>query len=143
VRNLDFTTNDVGQVVVPYGPGVSTGVEIVMDEVVPGSFWFYRATILPAVPTRTIYVAGEFTSFNGVQVSRVARLRNDGSVDEAFNTGVGVDGPVYAMAVQPNDRVVIGGSFTKFQSFFRNNLVILLAAAAGQPEAASVTSNTL
>jgi uncharacterized delta-60 repeat protein len=127
VRILDYTTNDVGQVVVPYGPGVSTGVEIVMDEVVPGSFWFYRATILPAVPTRTIYVAGEFTSFNGVPVSRVARLRNDGSVDEAFNTGVGVDGPVYAMAVQPNDRVVIGGSFTKFQSFFRNNLVRLLS----------------
>ncbi len=130
VRILDYTTNDSAQLVIPYGPGFSTSLEIVTDEVVPGSFWFYQATVQPTVPVRSIYVAGEFTTFNGSAVGHVARLRNDGSLDAAFNPGVSVDGPVYAMLVQPDDRVLIGGSFTRFQNFPRNNLVRLLNTGA-------------
>ena len=40
-----------------------------------------------------ILIAGGFTSFNGVNRSRVARLRTDGSLDDTFNPGLGADGP--------------------------------------------------
>src|SRR6185369_3723545 len=123
VAILDLTTNGTGQVTLNYGPGVSTSIEIVMDEVIVGGNWFYTATITPALGPRSIYVAGEFTGFNGTPRRGVARLNDDGSVDTSFDPGVSVNGPVYAMAVQPNNRVLLGGAFTQFHDSQRNALV--------------------
>jgi len=124
---LDLTTNGTNRIVVPYGPGLGTSIEIVMDEVFAGGNWFYTATITPDAPPRSIYVAGEFATVNGQSLRGVARLREDGSVDSSFNPGVSVNGPVYAMAVQPNNRVLLGGAFTKFQDSARKSLVRLLS----------------
>jgi uncharacterized delta-60 repeat protein/uncharacterized repeat protein (TIGR01451 family) len=124
---LDLTTNGTNRIVVPYGPGIGTSIEIVMDEVFAGGNWFYTATITPDAPPRSIYVAGEFATVNGQSLRGVARLHEDGSVDSSFNPGVSVNGPVYAMAVQPNNRVLLGGAFTKFQDSARKSLVRLLS----------------
>jgi uncharacterized delta-60 repeat protein len=44
----------------------------------------------------------------------IARLNADGSLDTAFNaSSVVTSGYVYAIAVQPDGRIVIGGSFTR------------------------------
>ena len=64
-------------------------------------------------------IGGNFTSIQptggAAQVTRnfVARLNADGTLDAAFNPNV--NGVVYAVAVQPNGQVVIGGSFTTVQ----------------------------
>jgi len=123
---FSFTTNDVGTITVPFGSGSSTQIEIVMNEAGGGDDWSYQATITPAVAGRSIYLVGEFTSFNGQPVRGVARLNDDGSVDTSFDPGVSVDGPIYALAIQPNNRVLIGGAFQHFQDFERNSLVRLL-----------------
>ncbi len=127
VRIFDLTTNGVGQLVVPFGPGTSTEVTILLNEGIgiPGTAWSYRAFITPVVQGRTIYVAGEFTSFDGQVRNGVARLLDNGSVDPTFDPGVGVDGPVYALGIQANNRLLIGGAFSTVQTLRRSNLARL------------------
>lgn len=59
-----------------------------------------------------VLVSGEFALFNGESSRVVARLLPDGTLDDSFDIGTGVDGLVYAMAIQPADgRILIGGQF--------------------------------
>ena len=64
-----------------------------------------------------ILIGGDFTRFNGVNLNHVGRLKGDGSFDASFAVGSGVNGTVRAIAVQPNGRIAIGGSFTSPRSF--------------------------
>jgi uncharacterized delta-60 repeat protein len=75
--------------------------------------------VMALQPNGQILVGGSFTSIQPTggttQITRnyVARLNADGTLDSAFNPGV--NGIVYAIAVQPNGQIVIGGSFTSVQ----------------------------
>jgi len=131
-RIFNLTTNGVGQLVIPYGPGMSSSITIVLNEGtgIPGTAWFYRAFVTPVVNQRTIYLGGEFTEFNGVTRNGVARLLDDGSLDLAFDPGLGMDGPVYAVAVQPDNKLLVGGAFSRFHTSERNNIVRLLNTGA-------------
>ena len=55
------------------------------------------------------------------------RLNVDGTVDTNYvvNLGIGPNGPVHAMVVQSDGRVVLGGSFTAMNKTFLNNLARL------------------
>src|SRR5688572_30013845 len=69
-------------------------------------------------PDGKIRVGGEFTMFgcdpncgpSSVARARLARFNADGTLDASFNPGV--NGPVYAIVVQPDGAIVIGGSFS-------------------------------
>lgn len=70
----------------------------------------------PTVPGK-FYIGGSFSgSFSGIwggaTVNRVARLNSDGTLDAAFNAGTGPNNTVNALAVQPDGKVLVGGSFT-------------------------------
>ncbi|MBM3876209.1 MAG: hypothetical protein FJ386_05760, partial [Verrucomicrobia bacterium] len=72
-----------------------------------------------------IVVVGGFTSFNGLSRNRIARLNADGSLDGTFDPGAGFNGPVRAVALQPDGRVVVGGEFTSFNGVNMTNLARL------------------
>ncbi len=129
VRILDLTTNGSGGFTF-FFTGASTELEIVMNESGFGGGWFYQATVRPSVTGRSIYLAGEFTRFADQPLRGVARLNPDGSVDPTFNPGVSVDGPIYSMVIQPDNRVLLGGSFQNFQNYPRNSLIRLLSTGA-------------
>ncbi len=76
-------------------------------------------------PTGNILVAGEFTTMNGIPRAYVARLTPNGALDTTFDPGAGPNGPVYAVAVQPDGRVVIGGDFTFVAGQVRNHVARL------------------
>jgi uncharacterized delta-60 repeat protein len=60
-----------------------------------------------------IMVGGSFATLCGTSINGIARLNSDGSLDTAFNPGLGANATVYALAVQPADgKVVLGGDFT-------------------------------
>jgi uncharacterized delta-60 repeat protein len=61
-------------------------------------------------PDGKILICGNFTVFNGVTNSYIARLNTDGSVDTTFNSQVSYW--VRTMALQPDGKIVIGGFFT-------------------------------
>jgi uncharacterized delta-60 repeat protein len=58
-----------------------------------------------------IIIGGGFTTFNGVNRTRLARLNTNGSLDTSFDPGVGPDGSVLALALQPDGKILIGGVF--------------------------------
>jgi uncharacterized delta-60 repeat protein len=72
-----------------------------------------------------IVVAGAFTSINGTQRNSVALLNPDGTLDTKFNPGTGANGPVYALALQADGTIILGGDFTVFNNTPRQNLVRL------------------
>ena len=87
---------------------------------------------------REIYVGGAFGSFNGVTSPSLVRLNNNGTVDPAFNTGQGANGPIFAVAVYPTNsvyagKVLIGGSFTNFNGTSVNRFARLNANGSLDP----------
>lgn len=74
-----------------------------------------------------IYVGGAFTNFNGNTRNRLARIDNYGSVDYSFNSGAGLDGPVYALALDGNwysssSGLYAGGAFTSVDDVARGRI---------------------
>ncbi len=75
----------------------------------------YNAIYTVAVQSdNKILVGGYFSSFNGVVKNNLVRLNSDGSIDNSFSTGTGVDSAVSAIAVQTDGKILIGGDFTSF-----------------------------
>lgn len=71
---------------------------------------------LVVTPQDQILIGGNFTSINGYSRNYIARLRADGSVDTSFKPGLGLNGSVTGMALQPNGEVIISGGFTSFNA---------------------------
>jgi uncharacterized delta-60 repeat protein len=66
-----------------------------------------------------ILVGGRFTLVNGVSRNRIARLNGDGSLDTGFNPGTGADGNVATIAIQTDQKIIIGGGFQLFNGVSR------------------------
>ncbi|HXG47945.1 MAG TPA: Calx-beta domain-containing protein, partial [Methylomirabilota bacterium] len=74
-----------------------------------------------------IVIGGEFTLFNGQSRARIARLNRDGSLDSSFNPSASFDAAVRALLIQPDGKIVVGGSFTNANGTTRNYLARLNA----------------
>lgn len=78
-----------------------------------------------------IVIGGEFTTLspNGgsaVTRDRIARLEKDGGVDRTLDLNLGVVGTfIYAVAFQPDGKILIGGSFSFVLGVSRNGLARL------------------
>ena len=59
-----------------------------------------------------IIVGGGFTQDGRTSRNRIARLNLNGTLDTTFDPGTGANDTVWALAVQPDGRVVIAGQFT-------------------------------
>jgi uncharacterized delta-60 repeat protein len=71
-------------------------------------------------------IGGYFTTVNGTAHGRIARLNSDGTLDTSFDNGLaGVNGAVNALAVQNNEKVLIGGSFTAVNGTARGHIARL------------------
>jgi uncharacterized delta-60 repeat protein len=65
-------------------------------------------------PDGRIVIGGTFIGYNGLARGGVARVLDDGSLDLTFDPGVGTGGNVFALALQANDQIVIGGRFVQY-----------------------------
>ncbi|MDQ2773190.1 MAG: hypothetical protein M3Y54_22115, partial [Bacteroidota bacterium] len=64
-----------------------------------------------------VLAGGTFTSYNGSAAAPdyLLRLNTDGSLDTSFNPGgAGTSGSVFALALQVDGKVIVGGSFTSY-----------------------------
>ncbi len=98
----------------PVGPASSVRVNIVDDDTFAGAAKGVNGTIQAAggLPDGRIVIGGWFTAVDGLQRCYVARLNGDGSADPQFVSDAGPNGPVTAIALDADGRVVIGGLFT-------------------------------
>ncbi|WP_162147236.1 T9SS type A sorting domain-containing protein [Flavobacterium enshiense] len=72
-----------------------------------------------------IIAGGQFWRFNGRVVRHIARLNSDGSFDETFNVGTGFDGPTVIIVIQPDGKIIVGGSFDYFNGIYKKNIARL------------------
>jgi uncharacterized delta-60 repeat protein len=84
--------------------------------------------ILPSVDgSGDLYVAGGFSSYQGVSANGIVRLNSDGSRDNGFALGTGFNGNVNALAFAPDGSgdLYVGGSFSSYQGVSANSIVRL------------------
>jgi uncharacterized delta-60 repeat protein len=82
-----------------------------------------------------IFFAGGFTAFQGRTVNRLALTNNTGTLDTAFNRyGTGADEAINALALQPNGKLLIAGSFTYYNGITRNRIARLYNCLTPQPD---------
>jgi len=73
-----------------------------------------------------VIVGGAFNTVNGVRRNGIARLNVDGSLDREFQNELsGANGAVYALVIQSDSEVLIGGGFTVVNGVGRNRLARL------------------
>ncbi|MEZ5300284.1 MAG: SdrD B-like domain-containing protein [Verrucomicrobiales bacterium] len=77
-----------------------------------------------------VLIAGTFSNVGGQARRGIAKLLSDGSLDASFPNGGGVDGAVYAVAVQDDGKIVIGGAFGNVHGTARRNVARLTPTAA-------------
>ena len=78
-------------------------------------------------PDGKALLGGSFGSFNSTNRGRMARMNFDGSLDLSFDPGLGANGIVYAVALQTNGQVLIGGAFTSLAGVAQRYLARLNA----------------
>ncbi len=79
----------------------------------------------------SIYVAGNFTTFNGTGRARIAKLQSNGMLDSGFNPDTGfTDGQVNSIALQPSGKIVAVGTFTAFRGNTVNHIVRITSSGA-------------
>lgn len=62
-------------------------------------------------PDGKIIAAGDYTSYNGTPVNRIARLNMDGSLDLSFNTGSGFDNAIHSLTLLSDGKIIASGNF--------------------------------
>ncbi len=88
----------------------------------PGSGANAAVFAVAVLPSGKIIVGGSFTTFNNVNRNRLVRLRQNGSVDTAFDPGTGPNNTVFAVIVLPDSNLLIGGAFNLVNGLTRNGV---------------------
>lgn len=78
-------------------------------------------------PDGQVLIGGLFTEVDGVARNHVARLTGSGALDSDFDPGEGADGNVLALALQPDGKVLIAGSFDTVDGVARGRIARLNA----------------
>src|SRR5262249_15572389 len=65
-------------------------------------------------PDSKILFGGSFNQYNGTNRGNIARVNSDGTIDAFFNIGSGGNNPVYALGLQPDNRILVGGPLRTF-----------------------------
>ena len=108
-----------------------------LDTFNPGSGASSQVNCIALQPDGKIVIGGNFTSINGQSRNRIARLNPDGTLEgtDTFNIGTGPNGFVYAVVVQPDGKIILGGSFNNVNGQSRSRIARLTSAGAVESSA--------
>ncbi|MBK8340323.1 MAG: hypothetical protein IPK99_10200 [Flavobacteriales bacterium] len=80
------------------------------------------------------YVTGGwFVQYGGVSVGRIMRLQSNGALDASYITGTGFNSDVHRLVIQPDGKVIVGGSFTTYDGLEYLDLVRLQTNGVADP----------
>lgn len=73
-----------------------------------------------------IILVGDFSTFNGVSVNHIVRLKTDGTVDETFNSGLGADDAITSITYNAlTQRILVAGLFKNYNGTLTNGVALL------------------
>jgi uncharacterized delta-60 repeat protein len=72
-----------------------------------------------------ILVGGFFDSYNGVSFGKIVRLNVDGSIDNTFSVGTGFNNVIFAIKVQSDGKILVGGGYTEYNGNSHSRLIRL------------------
>lgn len=72
-----------------------------------------------------LLIGGSFTTVDGIPRHSIARISPDGSLDLTFDPGTGANGPIFSISIQNDNKIIIGGSFSTYNGYIRNNIARL------------------
>ena len=128
IRNRIARLNSDGSLDTSFNPGNSIATDKVLDE--------DEELMISAVAVQNdgkIIIAGNFTSYNGTARNKIARLNSNGTLDTGFNPGTGAAGAddvIACVAIQPDGKIIAGGSFSAFNNEPVSNIVRLTDTGA-------------
>ncbi|MCU4190037.1 T9SS type A sorting domain-containing protein [Flavobacterium sp. HXWNR29] len=76
-------------------------------------------------PDGKVLVGGLFVTYKGLIENYIIRLNTDGTKDVSFVTGTGFNTTVRAIALQPDGKILVGGSFTTYNGLTSNSIIRL------------------
>jgi probable HAF family extracellular repeat protein len=82
-------------------------------------------TEILALPSGNFILGGLFTTYNGSTVNRIAHITADGTAAAGFTFGTGFNNAVHCLALDANNNLWVGGSFTTYRSQDRRKLACL------------------
>lgn len=68
-------------------------------------------------------IGGQFTTYSGSTVNRIARINTNGTRDTSFNMGTGFNNSVYTIATGSSNSIYVGGIFTTYSGSSVNRIV--------------------
>jgi len=72
-----------------------------------------------------ILIGGHFTEYNGVSRNKIARINSNGSIDNSFDPGTGMNGVVRSIAMHFEGKILVGGGFSVYNGSDAKYLVRL------------------
>ena len=95
----------------------------------PGTGAAGDVRVVKLQPDGKVLLGGDLLGFNGMVLGHFVRLNADGSLDTAFNlntgTGANFASSVNAIEIQPDGKILIGGSFVTFNGTAARGIVRL------------------
>ncbi len=98
---------------------------------VQGGVFMPYVSSITVLTSGQLLMAGNFDQVGGVTRNWLARLNANGGVDANFNAALGSSAQVSAVAVLPDGRLMVGGTFWSIGGLSRNNLARLHADGSG------------
>jgi uncharacterized delta-60 repeat protein len=117
VRNFEIQSD--GKILIVPFIGGGRVYRINLDGTVDFTFTpFDFNTAITAIciqPDGKVIVGGQFTLFqNTIPVNKILRLNTNGSLDNTFTVGTGLNSRAFAIKVQSDNKILVGGEFTEF-----------------------------
>ena len=105
-------------------------IRLMQDGTIDGSFNAATGAngtidVIVVQPDGKMILGGRFDTFNGIGYSRLIRLNTDGSIDSSFSVGTGFDKNVYALDLQSDGKIIVGGSFLNYNGISKKRILRL------------------
>jgi uncharacterized delta-60 repeat protein len=59
-------------------------------------------------------IVGAMTNYSGSGITRIVRINTDGTRDLTYNSGTGLSNTAYSIAIQSDNKIIVGGDFATY-----------------------------
>jgi uncharacterized delta-60 repeat protein len=117
---ISFNTNAQNPADIDSDFNIGTGLN--------GGITYTNVYSIVVQPNGKIILGGDFNTYNGITKYKLIRLNTDGSIDTTFNVGTGFINTdvVFAVALQSDGKILVGGDFPSYNGNTAYNYLVRL-----------------